>query len=92
MITDSALYKKLSAMTDWECSSSPEGNWHDCCVVHDYDYIEGTNKWVADFKLARCIVKKGHPGVALVYYAAVTVFGWKPYLRYKRLREMAGFD
>jgi len=89
MATKEEIISQLKKLTDWECSSSPEGNWHDCCVRHDYDYVEGEGKWTADARLAWCISKKGHPLVGLVYWLGVTVGGWKPYLKYKRAREMA---
>lgn len=76
-------------MTDWECSSSPEGNWHHCCVRHDYDYVEGNGKWRSDARLAWCIFKKGHPAISLIYWVGVTIGGWKPYLKYKRERSKA---
>ena len=78
--------------SDMECTKWPEGDWHDCCVAHDYAYSEGKNKWKADFDLARCVAKKGktrfaHAGIALTMWIGVTLFGWGPYNDYKELRE-----
>lgn len=74
-------------VSDWECTNAPEGNWHDCCVRHDWDYSEGMNKWRADGRLAKCILKRGHPGVALVFWIAVTIGGWGPYEKHREARE-----
>lgn len=73
-------------ISDWQCTNAPEGNWHECCVRHDWDYAEGVNKWVADARLAKCILKKGHPGVAIAFWVAVTVAGWGPYEKHKEAR------
>lgn len=74
---------------DLECTGWPEGNWHNCCVQHDYAYADGHNKWKADFKLAVCVAKKGHPINALVMWVGVTVGGWSSYNEHKEAREYA---
>lgn len=79
----------LKQMTDWECSSFPEGVWHECCVEHDLNYIEGNGKWKSDAKLAWCVAKKKRPGTALFMWIGVTFGGWRPYLKYKNIREEA---
>ena len=73
--------------SDWECTKFPEGNWHKCCVKHDWDYAEGRNKWAADSALALCVLKQWHPLVALAMWVGVTVGGWKPYYEHKEARE-----
>ena len=76
--------------TDWECSSFPEGDWHSCCIEHDYGYATGENKWIADLKLLWCVLKKGHPLIAPIMYLGVTLGGWGPYLGYRKLRRDNG--
>jgi len=83
------LDTKKNLISDYECTNFPEGNWHACCVQHDYDYAEGVNKWKADAKLAWCIVKKKRPLVALVVWIGVTIGGWEPYNEHKEAREYA---
>lgn len=80
-------YDKLLQMTDMECSKWPEGRWHDCCMEHDYDYIDGENKWKADGKLWLCVTKRGHPITASLMWLGVTIGGWRPYNKYKRIRK-----
>lgn len=73
-------------VSDYECTNFPEGNWHECCVAHDYAYAEGVNKWKADSTLALCIAKKKHPVVGLVVWLGVTIGGWKAYSDHKEAR------
>lgn len=104
MIKDSVnkVIAKLLEASDMECSKWPDGDWHHCCVIHDYDYVEGVNKFKADIKLARCVMeaswRKGglprfpvaHIGNGLLMWLGVTIFGWKPYLSYRKARKQAG--
>ena len=78
--------KVKKIISDMECTAFPEGNWHDCCVAHDYAYAEGENKWKADAKLTACVAKKGHPLVAAVIWMGCTLFAWKAYNDHKEAR------
>lgn len=73
---------------DKECTFFIEGNWHYCCVRHDYDYADAVPKFKADKDLAGCIWRSGLLGkaVAPFVFTAVTIFGWIPYKRYKKDR------
>ena len=90
---------RLKASADLECSKWPDGDWHHCCVIHDYDYAEGVNKWKADAKLAWCVMKASyrrgtlpwfpifHLCNGLLMWAGVTLFGWEAWLSYKKERK-----
>lgn len=68
----------------------PEGNWHECCLEHDYAYFHGTGKFKADLKLAWCVLKRGHPIVAPLMWLGVTLGGWRPYLEHRKRRRSSG--
>lgn len=79
--------KMKNLVSDLECTAFPEGNWHECCVAHDWAYAEGMNKWVADSKLAWCVTKKKHPVIGFIMWFGATVGGWKAYKDHKEARE-----
>lgn len=81
--------KLKNKISDYECTNFPEGNWHHCCVRHDYAYADGENKWLADARLGWCVTKKGHPIIGPLMWLGVTLFGWKPYNEHKEAREYA---
>ena len=60
---------------------SPDFDFRECCVRHDFDYYSQVSRKEADLKLKACIEKKGHPKLAKIYYCGVRAFGW---LRYRR--------
>jgi len=63
---------------DFGCSLFPEGNWHECCVAHDYAYCEGgtrQDRKKADIQLMRCVALKGHPHIAYLMFLGVRLFG-----------------
>lgn len=60
------------------CTLFPEGNWHDCCVVHDQAYTIGggyRKKMEADIELMRCVAEKMHPYIAMIMFIGVRLFG-----------------
>ena len=63
------------------CTNFPDGDYADCCVVHDESYYIGGSwkmRWRADKKLYQCVAaKKGfkHKLIAPVMWAGVRVFG-----------------
>lgn len=93
--------QRIKAASDLECTKWPDGDWHHCCVIHDYDYAEGVNKWKADGKLAWCVMKASyrrgtlpwlpilHIVNGLLMWLGVTLFGWKPWLSYRKERRAA---
>ena len=43
------------------CTGFPDGNYYDCCVVHDREYYFGGSwkeRWRSDKKLFRCVAAK----------------------------------
>ncbi len=65
------------------CSLFPDGDWVECCVVHDFAYwIGGTRgeRKNADATLRQCVVDKGHPKTAGLMYYGVRLGGvwWLP--------------
>lgn len=66
------------------CTLWFDGNWRHCCDVHDVAYTTSSGKLMADFDLAVCVAQTGHPGIALIMLAGVTLFGWIFYRRIKR--------
>lgn len=93
------VVNKLKMSADKQCTKWPDGDWHECCVKHDYDYAEGVNKFVADFRLAVCAVaaSKRQGGLpmfpiahlfnGLLMWVGVTLFGWKAWIEYWIARE-----
>ena len=48
-----------------------------CCVFHDLDYkMWWMPRRQADKNLKRCMIKSGHPKLALVFYYGVRACGW----------------
>lgn len=65
------------------CSMFPEGDWHDCCVMHDVEYRDIGKGWLnwrarrrADVALYRCVRTKGHPRTAAIMFLGVRLFGF----------------
>ena len=75
---------------DLECTKFPEGNWHECCIEHDYDYYHQNGKWKSDVKLLWCVLKKGHPIIAPLMWLGVTLGGWGPYLGHRKRNREGG--
>lgn len=65
------------------CTGWFDGVWRHCCDAHDLDYALGVDKLQADLALAACVTDTGHPIIALVMLAGVTLFGWFFYRRRK---------
>lgn len=84
--------KRLPFDTDYPgCTLFPEGDWHHCCVAHDYAYADHAGdllfvKWKIDTSLRRCVAETGHPGVAWLMFVGVSTFGLIPWYRYKEAR------
>lgn len=52
--------------------------WEPCCDEHDLAYVQGgPAKWRAwaDRLLRRCMIRRGYPVRAWLYWAAVRLFG-----------------
>ncbi len=63
------------------CSSCPDGNWMDCCEVHDLAYWKGgtmKERWDADRALFSCVRQRTNFLWASVMFAAVRIGGF-PY-------------
>jgi hypothetical protein len=65
------------------CSCFPDGDWVECCVVHDLAYwMGGTSeeRENADARLRKCVADKGHPITANLMYYGVRMSGvwWLP--------------
>lgn len=64
------------------CTLAPDIDFICCCVEHDFIYWQGgtiEERREADMVFRQCIIDKGHPYLANVYYAGVRIFG-SPYL------------
>lgn len=77
-------------MTADHCTLFPEGDWgNTCCKKHDKGYERvGLSKYQADKLLYRCVKKKGHPVVAAVMFAGVSLFGWLNYYKAQKRIEI----
>jgi len=61
------------------CTMWPEGNWHECCVAHDYAYADGGPPGArkeADKALRKCVETKHTKAMGLVMYLGVRAMGW----------------
>jgi hypothetical protein len=69
------------------CSCVPDFDFGDCCDMHDYLYWRG-GKWgaraKADELLRQCIVKRGHPVLAWIYWVGVRLFGASHFSKIQR--------
>lgn len=77
-----AAVEKISAALESDgCSMFPDGDYRDCCVVHDNAYFAGgswTMRWRADKRLFECVAGKPglqHKFIAPVMWLGVRVFG-----------------
>ncbi len=63
------------------CTGVPDFDFGaDCCGEHDFHYQQtDINKWRADWRLRKCISKKGYPLVGWAYWLGVTMGGWAFY-------------
>jgi hypothetical protein len=75
------IFRDIKEFSSDGCTMSPDFDFRDCCVRHDYDYHDQVPRKKADLKLKACIEKKGHPKLAKLYYFGVRAFGW---LRYRK--------
>jgi hypothetical protein len=60
------------------CTWVPDFNIKDCCVKHDKAYYYGGSagqRKFADIRFRNCILRKGCPFLAWVYYFGVRIFG-----------------
>lgn len=68
------------------CTGFPDGNYRDCCVVHDREYFAGGSlkeRWRSDVKLFQCVWSKPkfyNKLIAPVIWLGVRA-GGIPYLR-----------
>lgn len=65
------------------CSCFPDGDWVECCVLHDLVYWMGgtrEERLNADATLRKCVADKGHPVIAGLMYYGVRAGGvwWLP--------------
>ena len=64
------------------CTLSPDGNWGECCKLHDRRYANNRlTRYQADKLLYRCIKRKSNSMVASVYFIGVRAFGWYYYYK-----------
>ena len=70
--------------SDWKiedsdgCTFWPDGDYRSCCVVHDEAYASGggwRERLRADYELAKCVKRAGHPVIGPVMFLGVRVFG-----------------
>lgn len=66
------------------CTMAPDFNFVQCCVAHDYNYADQMDRKEADLRFLSCIISKGHPVLAYIYYFAVRLFGWYFYNKLKK--------
>ncbi|MBW1778826.1 MAG: hypothetical protein JRJ54_14755 [Deltaproteobacteria bacterium] len=60
------------------CTLWPEGDWHFCCVRHDYRYADGgswRDKVRADWELGWCVAGTGHPFIGGLMFIGTLIFG-----------------
>lgn len=63
------------------CTWFPDGNYRDCCVVHDREYFAGGSskeRWRSDKKLFQCVAAKPNfynKVIAPIMWLGVRVFG-----------------
>ena len=60
------------------CTLSPDFNFTSCCQAHDAAYWRGGSceeRRKADEALRSCIIEKGHPALASLYYMTVRMTG-----------------
>lgn len=75
------------------CTFFPEGDWSDCCYVHDEicilskEYLSWKMRLLGDLLLYKCVKSKGRPIVAAIMYSGVTfwafTFWWFGYFKEK---------
>ena len=58
------------------CTLFLDGVWRQCCDIHDIAYVAGGDKGAIDWALFECVAATGHPVMAVVMLAGVTLFGW----------------
>lgn len=76
---------KVDRKTDY-CTCFPEGDWWECCWMHDHDcilaleYLSREMRLAADIKLYRCVKnKKKKPRIAKIMFIGVRLWahtGW----------------
>jgi hypothetical protein len=81
------IFRDIKEFSTDGCTMSPDFDFRECCVRHDYDYYDQVPRKKADLKLKACIAKKGHPILARVYYRGVRCFGW---FRYRKAGKIKG--
>lgn len=67
----------------WKLFSNKPTPWESCCVSHDYDYWKGgteMHRLRSDFRLYHCVKSRGYPGIALIMYYSVRIFGHRYWL------------
>lgn len=57
------------------CTLWWEGSWAQCCKAHDLAYGRGVDRGLADAALEQCVAATGNPGMALIMFVGVTIFG-----------------
>jgi hypothetical protein len=72
-----------AAFTSDGCSLWFDGDWVECCVVHDLAYWRGgtrEERQKADRELEQCVADRGYTATAKIMYAWVRVGGvwWLP--------------
>lgn len=72
------------------CNMVPEGNWGECCQIHDKNYREGgwaIARWKADVALFKCIASNKNLFAATLYFIGVR-FGGMFAFQYGKKREL----
>ena len=70
--------------TAWRIFSKHDPPWEGCCFQHDRDYRNPQiTRREADRKLLVCVASNGHPGWAILMWAAVRLFGGAFFLKIK---------
>jgi hypothetical protein len=78
---DTVLSKITGHQSDG-CTNSPDFNFYECCAEHDWHYSKNSDypRFLADLELALCIIKAGHPALAILYFYSVRKFGRSYYV------------
>ncbi len=77
------LARRLRGLDSDGCTMSPDFNFYDCCVWHDYYYRHPASpitRAQADKLLYYCIKKKSNRVVAGIYYGFVRAYGAKAWV------------
>ena len=81
------------AETEDYCTAVPDRfNSYDmsgCCKIHDEDYENQSGRWEADCYFYKCLKQTTCLPIALVYFIGVRLFGWYPYWKHGRRKDLS---